>query len=100
MTPFKSADAEIAHPAAESLETDLLSNHVRAVMQDYFARLDGHSANNLYELVMREVEQPLILTVLEHCGHNQTRAAKVLGVSRSTLRKKLSQFGIDQASNP
>lgn len=97
---FKAADPDITEPAAESLGKTLLSSHVRAVMQDYFARLDGHSANNLYELVMREVEQPLILTVLEHCGHNQTKAAKVLGVSRSTLRKKLSQFGIDQAPNP
>ena len=100
MTMFKAADPDITEPAAESLEKTLLSSHVRAVMQDYFARLDGHSANNLYELVIREVEQPLILTVLEHCGHNQTKAAKVLGVSRSTLRKKLSQFGIDQAPNP
>jgi Fis family transcriptional regulator len=48
----------------------------------------------LYALVLSEVEQPLIRTVLEYCGHNQTQAAQILGLSRSTLRKKMTQYGI------
>lgn len=73
----------------------ILSAQVRTALRRYFARLDGHGASNLYELVLSEVEQPLIETVLEHCEHNQTRAAQVLGVSRSTLRKKMQTYGIE-----
>jgi Fis family transcriptional regulator len=45
-------------------------------------------------MVINEVEKPLLETALKHAGYNQTKAAKVLGLSRSTLRKKLDQHGI------
>lgn len=75
--------------------TLLLSDHVRMSLQRYFAQLDGHEATDLYAMVISEVEKPLIETVLEQCGHNQSKAAMVLGVSRSTLRKKMLQYGIE-----
>lgn len=84
-----SAAAE-GHGEADSI----LSGHVRSALVDYFARLDGHGATNVYALVLSEVEQPLLRTVLEYCGHNQTQAAQILGLSRSTLRKKMTQYGI------
>ena len=73
----------------------VLSAHVREALRAYFVRLDGHGASNLYELVLSEVEQPLIETVLEHCEHNQTKAAQILGLSRSTLRKKMQIYRIE-----
>ncbi len=73
----------------------ILGQQVRVAVESYFAELDGQSASHLYDLVLREVEPPLIRTVLEHCGHNQTKTAQVLGVSRSTLRKKMAQYGIE-----
>ncbi len=76
-------------------DNSILSQHVRAALKDYFARLDGYGATNLYELVLCEVEQPLIQTVLEHCEFNQTKAAQVLGLSRGTLRKKMNHYGIE-----
>jgi len=72
-----------------------LSVHVRQSVEQYFYKLNGHPAAGLYDMVMREVEKPLIETVLAHTGRNQTKASKVLGVSRSTLRKKMDQYGID-----
>ncbi|WP_322520314.1 helix-turn-helix domain-containing protein [Guyparkeria halophila] len=45
--------------------------------------------SNLYQLVMGQVERPLLARVLERCDHNQSRAAACLGINRSTLRKKL-----------
>jgi Fis family transcriptional regulator len=45
-------------------------------------------------LVLAEVEKPLLETALKHADFNQSKAAKVLGLSRSTLRKKLEQYGI------
>ncbi|WP_456406144.1 DNA-binding transcriptional regulator Fis [Thiolapillus sp.] len=72
-----------------------LSDCVRDALNSYFAQLDGHAgANNLFQLVMEEVERPLFQTVMEHTHGNQTRAAAVLGISRSTLRKKLAHYDI------
>jgi Fis family transcriptional regulator len=80
---------------SEAEPDGILSDHVRLAMRTYFARLDGHEVTNLYAMVLNEVEKPLIETVLEQCGHNQSKAAQVLGLSRSTLRKKMTQHGIE-----
>jgi Fis family transcriptional regulator, factor for inversion stimulation protein len=71
-----------------------LSVHVKQALALYFAQLKGHDTTDLYDLVMREVEKPLLETVLVECGYNQTKAAKMLGLSRSTLRKKLELYGL------
>lgn len=73
----------------------VLREQVRAVLQRYLVRLNGHPIHDLHDLVLCEVEKPLLETVLEHTGHNQTRAAAMLGLSRSTLRKKMQQYGIE-----
>ena len=49
----------------------------------------------LYDLVLQEVERPLLETVMHFTHGNQTRAAEVLGINRSTLRKKLRQYGLE-----
>jgi Fis family transcriptional regulator len=41
-------------------------------------------------MVIGAVERPLIEAMLKHAGGNQTLAAEYLGISRATLRKKLS----------
>ena len=49
---------------------------------------------HLYDLVMREVEEPLFRAVLGYAEGNQSRAADILGINRGTLRKKLKNYGI------
>jgi Fis family transcriptional regulator, factor for inversion stimulation protein len=71
-----------------------LSTHVKSRINLYFAQLNGHDAVNLYAMVIGEVERPLLEATLEHTGYNQSKAAKALGLSRSTLRKKLEYYGI------
>ncbi|MFI3219203.1 MAG: helix-turn-helix domain-containing protein [Methylococcales bacterium] len=71
-----------------------LSVHVKQTIELYFSQLNGHDAVDLYAIVLSEVEKPLLEATLEHTGYNQTKAAKALGLSRSTLRKKLDQYGI------
>jgi two-component system response regulator HydG len=44
---------------------------------------------------LREIERLAIQQVLEECGGNRTRAAKILDIDRSTLRRKLREFGLD-----
>jgi Fis family transcriptional regulator len=48
----------------------------------------------LYDLVMREVEEPLFRAVLDYSAGNQSRAADILGINRGTLRKKLRTYGL------
>lgn len=71
-----------------------LSEHVRLSIENYFSQLNGHDSSGLYALVLAEVEKPLLETALKHANYNQTKTAKILGLSRSTLRKKLDQYGI------
>jgi Fis family transcriptional regulator len=71
-----------------------LSDHVRHCVEDYFAHLNGHDSSGLYSLVLAEVEKPLLETALKHSDFNQSKAAKILGLSRSTLRKKLEHYNI------
>jgi Fis family transcriptional regulator len=63
-------------------------------LDSYFTSLNGHSPGHLYELVMREVEEPLFRAVLDYVEGNQSRAADILGINRGTLRKKLKGYGI------
>ena len=65
---------------------------VRNAMKSYFDALGEHEGSGLFSLVMSEVEGPLLEAVLEHSGGNQAKAARMLGISPGTLRKKLRQY--------
>jgi Fis family transcriptional regulator, factor for inversion stimulation protein len=67
-----------------------LSACVRKMMKQYFKDLDGEHATDIYDMVVANVE-----VVMHHAEGNQTRAAELLGLNRNTLRKKLTQHGID-----
>ena len=68
---------------------------VRDALSRYFRQLDGHDTCNLFDLVMSEVEAPMLEAVLEHTRGNMTKAAAILGINRGTLRKKLKQYNLD-----
>jgi Fis family transcriptional regulator len=72
-----------------------LRSQAEEALQSYFEALNGHKPAHLYELVMREVEEPLFKVVMHHVQGNQSRAATILGINRGTLRKKLKEFGIN-----
>jgi len=57
--------------------------------------LREHANANLYDLMIGLVEKPLLRAVLRETGGNQVRAAQILGINRNTLRKKLTEHGID-----
>jgi Fis family transcriptional regulator len=63
-------------------------------LRNYFASLNGHKPNELYTLVLSEVEAPLFKSVMNYTGGNQSRAAQILGINRGTLRKKLRTYGL------
>ena len=72
-----------------------LRDCVRLAVDAYFKNLNGHPCESLYGLLLSEVEKPLLEAVMQHTGSNQSRSAEVLGISRSTMRKKLKQYHID-----
>jgi Fis family transcriptional regulator len=59
--------------------TETLGEAVKAALDRYFETLDGHHADDLYRMVIEEVERPLLECVMFHCGGNQTRAANTSG---------------------
>ena len=73
-----------------------LSECVRNALRFYLRHLGNYEVNDLHQMVMAEVERPTIETVLEHTQGNQTRTASMLGISRSTLRKKIAHYGINR----
>lgn len=73
-----------------------LAAGVQHSLQSYFANLGDQQPANLYNMVLAEVEEPLLKMVMRYTNNNQSRAAKILGISRGTLRKKLAIYKIGQ----
>ncbi|PLY16241.1 MAG: DNA-binding transcriptional regulator Fis [Sedimenticola sp.] len=80
---------------AKNKSTEPLRECVKDALNSYFKQLDGHTACDLYQMVLAEVEKPLLETVMQHTEGNQSRASTILGISRSTLRKKLALYNLD-----
>jgi Fis family transcriptional regulator, factor for inversion stimulation protein len=71
-----------------------LSECVRKSLDRYFKDLDGEKPRAVYEMVMKNVERPMLESVLNRAEGNQTIAADMLGINRNTLRKKIQQYKI------
>jgi Fis family transcriptional regulator, factor for inversion stimulation protein len=75
-------------------ESKPLCHSVAECVDEYFRTLNGHTPKDLYEVILGQVEKPLLEITLRNCAGNQSRAAQVLGLNRATLRKKLGQYRI------
>ena len=71
-----------------------LYNAVKHSIRRYLYELDGTQPHDMYDLVLRQVEQPLLEAMLEHTKGNQSKAAEYLGLNRGTLRKKLRTYNL------
>ena len=84
-----------ARPGSQERRKQPLSACICTALERYFDDLDGHPPpDNLYELVMDEVEYPLLKKVMHYARGNQSRAAAILGINRGTLRKRLEKHGL------
>ena len=81
-------------PRASTAVDMPLREHAEAALDAYFQRLNGHRPSGLYQLVLREVEEPLFRSVMQYTEGNQLRAAEILGINRGTLRRKLEDYGL------
>ncbi|MBT8149234.1 MAG: DNA-binding transcriptional regulator Fis [Pseudomonadales bacterium] len=83
-----------AQPGSAIAATASLRENVEVAMSNYFKHLDGQSVSDVYQMVLSEVEAPLLEQVMKYVRNNQTKAAHLLGLNRGTLRKKLKQYGL------
>ncbi len=95
---FQSTEAAtgvVTEHSAEEKQNVPLSGHIKSMLEGYFNDLDGHPPADLYQMVLQEIEQPLLESVLHYTRGNQSKAAIVLGLNRGTLRKKLKQYDLN-----
>ena len=72
-----------------------LKDEVRKAMKRYFLQLDQKNYPiDVYHMVLNEVEPPLLDAVMKFSNDNQSKAAKILGMNRTTLRTKLKKYNI------
>ena len=93
VAPTRSALSTV-EPAGTATATRSLRQSVELAVGNYFAQLDGQIVTDVYDLVLQEVEAPLLEAVLKYTRNNQTLASTVLGLNRGTLRKKLKRYGL------
>jgi len=74
--------------------TNEIADSVRRSLERYFKDLDGAKPRAIYDMVLNNVERPMIEAVLNKAEGNQTVAAEMLGINRNTLRKKLQLLKI------
>ncbi len=71
-----------------------LTDCVKRSLERYFKDMDGEKPTSIYEMVLKNIEKPMIETVLGKAAGNLSLAAQMLGVTRNTLRKKMQQLRI------
>ncbi|GAA5087414.1 MAG: Fis family transcriptional regulator [Alcaligenaceae bacterium] len=74
--------------------TNPLEQSVRESLERYFADLGDSQPRDILAMVIHYVERPVLEIALEKTNGNQSKAAEMLGITRSTLRKKLLAHNI------
>jgi len=68
---------------------NVLQDCVRASLERYLEDLGEAEPRDMWDMVMRCVERPVLEVAMERAAGNQSRASEMLGITRNTLRKKL-----------
>ncbi|MEE8496198.1 MAG: helix-turn-helix domain-containing protein [Xanthomonadales bacterium] len=79
--------------AAQDYSVPLRQN-VQAAIRRYLEDMGPSQPSCLYQTLLAEVEPPLLEEVLRYTHGNQSRTAKILGITRNTLRTKLHRYDI------
>jgi len=85
----------ISKPAESfSQQESTLRSEVEKSLRRYFQHIEDEPVTDLHQMVMSEVEAPLIEAVMRYTGNNQSKASIMLGLNRGTLRTKLKLYGL------
>ena len=80
--------------ALDADESIPLRENVQTAIRQYLEDMGQSQPESLYRTLLAEVEPPLIEEVLRYTQGNQSRTAKILGMTRNTLRSKLQRYDI------
>jgi len=69
-----------------------LTDSIYQVVTNYLKSSPGANSSELYDFILEVIEPPLFEAIMQHTMGNQVKAAKILGISRGTLRKKLEKY--------
>lgn len=78
----------------ESQATSTLQEAAKKILKNYFAKIGTEQPVDFYNIVLEEVERPLLEVLIKNTRYNQVKMAKMLSISRGTLRAKLKQYGL------
>lgn len=82
------------NPTAQVNQESTLRSEVEKSLLRYFQHLENEPVTDLHQMVMSEVEAPLLEAVMRYTGNNQSKASIMLGLNRGTLRTKLKNYGM------
>jgi Fis family transcriptional regulator len=77
--------------ATKSIKPKPLRESANDSIQSFLNTLDGETCQDLYAMVIAQVEEPLLAAVMDYTRGNQSKASEMLGLNRGTLRKKLRE---------
>ena len=78
----------------KKLDEHSLDCFIHAKVSRFIEHLGEHGQDNLHAKIVSSVEKAMFSEVLSHVGNNQTKASKILGINRNTLRKKIQQYNL------
>lgn len=81
-------------PSKLNSNAPCLRDVVARAVEQYLDDMGTTPPDDLHDRIIQEVERPLVETVLKHTGGNQSRAAAILGMTRSTLRTRIRRYGL------
>lgn len=82
---------EFLHVQTHELALDQL---MREKITQFYSRLGNHDVEGVYKAVMGQVEKPLMEETLTHVQGNKLKAARILGINRNTLSRKIRTYNI------
>ena len=88
-SPFITGDLQTQTKASP------LRTQAKVAIKNYLSQLNGNDVDDMYDLVLSEIEAPMLEEVMQYTRGNQTRAANLLGINRGTLRKKLKKYSMN-----
>lgn len=83
-----------AAPASQAAGRPNVKHAIDEILDDYFTNLNGQKPRNIHKVILGHVEHRLLENTMRRVESNQSKAAEMLGLSRSTLRTKLEQYKI------
>ena len=87
ISPSKTVDEQCCHDFN-------FSELIEKKLGEFVRKICNSEGSDLHDLLIQEVEKPLIKLVLKETGGNQVQAAQLLGMHRNTLRKKVKDLEI------